>query len=61
MRRQGVGRALIAAVEVWARKQGLKELGSDTELENGSSIAAHAALGFEPTQRLQCFRKRLEP
>src|SRR5262249_49038597 len=59
LRRTGVGRALIAEVERWARAQGFTELGSDTWLDNAGSIAAHEALGFEPTERVQFFRKRL--
>jgi aminoglycoside 6'-N-acetyltransferase I len=59
LRRTGVGRALIAAVEELARRAGYAELGSDTWLDNAPSIAAHEALGFEPTERLQYFRKRL--
>ena len=59
LRRPGVGRALFAAVEDWCRAHGYTELGSDVEVENDVSQRAHAALGFEPTLRLQFFRKRL--
>ena len=59
LRRKGVGRLLFTAVEDWARGQGFVELGSDTEIENTASVTAHQALGFEPTERLQYFRKRL--
>jgi aminoglycoside 6'-N-acetyltransferase I len=59
LRRTGVGRALIAAVEAWAREAGYAELGSDALLENEISLTAHAAIGFEATERLQYFRKRL--
>ncbi|HEX2227698.1 MAG TPA: GNAT family N-acetyltransferase, partial [Candidatus Binatia bacterium] len=34
VRRQGVGRALVEAVERWAREHGLQELASDALLEN---------------------------
>jgi aminoglycoside 6'-N-acetyltransferase I len=57
--RKGVGRALIAAAEAWARDQGFKEFGSDTWLHNAAGIEAHRALGFEETERLVCFLKRL--
>ena len=60
LRRSGVGRALVAAVEQWCREQGYTELGSDVELDNDISLRAHAALGFEPTLRVQFFRKRLD-
>jgi aminoglycoside 6'-N-acetyltransferase I len=59
LRRRGVGRELVSAVEQWARQHGYWELGSDVELENAVSLEAHAALGFEPVQRVQFFRKVL--
>ena len=59
LRRAGVGTALVRAVEAWAIERGYRELGSDVELDNDISLRAHAALGFEPTLRLQFFRKRL--
>jgi aminoglycoside 6'-N-acetyltransferase I len=58
-RKRGVGRALVAAAEQWARAQGCREFASDTELENTGSAAAHRALGFEDAGALQCFRKHL--
>ena len=59
LRGTGVGRALIAAIETWCRDQAYAELGSDAEVDNTASLDAHKALGFEPTLRLQFFRKRL--
>ena len=59
LRGSGVGRALVTAVERWCLEHGYDELGSDVELDNERSLRAHAALGFEPTLRLQFFRKRL--
>jgi aminoglycoside 6'-N-acetyltransferase I len=59
LRRTGVGRALVEAVERWGRERGYVELGSDVELQNDVSLRAHEALGFERTVRLQYFRKRL--
>ena len=59
LRRSGVGRALVTAVESWCREHGHRELGSDVEMDNEGSRRAHAALGFDPTLRLQFFRKRL--
>lgn len=58
-RRMGVGGALVAAVEAWARDQGCAELASDTEIENTDSAAAHGALGFSEVERIVCFRKEL--
>ena len=59
LRQAGVGRALVAAVEQWCREAGYDELGSDVELDNTVSLRAHTAMGFEPTLRVQFFRKRL--
>lgn len=58
-RHLGVGRALIEAVENWARLRGFSEIGSDATLENDISHAAHQALGFEEVERVVCFRKSL--
>jgi aminoglycoside 6'-N-acetyltransferase I len=59
VRRSGVGRALVAAVEAWAKGRGFTELGSDALLDNTLSHHAHAALGFEERERVIYFRKRL--
>jgi aminoglycoside 6'-N-acetyltransferase I len=58
-RRQGIGRALVQAVEAWARAQGFRELGSDVELDNLVSQDAHRGLGFVETERVVYFRKAL--
>jgi aminoglycoside 6'-N-acetyltransferase I len=59
MRRSGVGRALVVAVENWARARGLTELGSDALLDNTPGHQAHRALGFEERERVVYFRKRI--
>jgi len=59
VRRTGVGRALIAAVEDWARSRGFHELGSDALLDNTLSHTAHRALGFHERERMVTFRKFL--
>src|SRR5579864_8103792 len=45
-RRLGVGRALIHAAEQWAMHQGCTEFGSDSEIDNEVSHAAHLRSGF---------------
>jgi len=60
LRDQGIGRALMAAAEQWVRARGCTELASDAELSNPASHRAHAALGFEETERIVTFRKRLD-
>jgi aminoglycoside 6'-N-acetyltransferase I len=59
VRRSGIGKALIAAVEDWARERGFVELGSDALVENTLSHAAHRALGFEQRETIVTFRKFL--
>ena len=59
-RRQGVGRALIAAAEAWAKEQGCTEFGSDALIDNHLSAEAHRALGFVETAQIRTFLKRIE-
>ena len=59
VRGRGAGRALVSAAEAWARTRGCREMASDTTLDNTSSAAAHAALGFEEVEQIRCFRKTL--
>jgi aminoglycoside 6'-N-acetyltransferase I len=59
VRKQGIGRALVAAAEAHARAGGHHEMASDTELENDGSVAAHKAIGYSVIERVVCFRKSL--
>ena len=54
-----IGRTLCMAVEDWARMRGCSELASDALLANDDSRAFHRAAGFEETERVVYFRKRL--
>ncbi len=58
-RRHGVGKALIAAAETWAREQGCTEMASDTWITAEVSQRAHEALGFEVVDRCVNYRKSL--
>ncbi len=58
-RRQGVGAALMRVAEEWARRQGCREMASDTWIDHEESQRAHAALGFEVVDRCVHFRKAL--
>jgi aminoglycoside 6'-N-acetyltransferase I len=58
-RGRGAGRALIVAVEQWTLQRGASELASDALLDNHASHRAHAACGFDETERVVYFRKRL--
>lgn len=58
-RRQGIAQRLIEQVAAWGRQQGCVELASDTSLDNLPSQNLHHALGFEETERVVYFKKRL--
>ena len=58
-RGSGVGRALVAAAEAWGREQDCVEFASDADPNNGASIAAHRAVGFDDVGLVRCFRKEL--
>jgi len=60
-RGRGTGRQLLHAAEEWVLARGLTELASDAELENKSSIDAHASCGFTETCRAVHFIKSLGP
>ena len=55
----GIGRALVLAVEEWARDRRLEELASDTLLDNEVSQRAHEHLGFIEVERAVRYRKPL--
>jgi aminoglycoside 6'-N-acetyltransferase I len=59
VRRQGVGRALLAAAEDWARARGHTEIGSDALLDNVVSHEAHMRSGYAEVVRIVVFRKAL--
>ena len=58
-RRQGVGRALLAAAEAWARAQDYREMASDALLDNTVAHRAHEGVGYEEVGRVVQFRKVL--
>lgn len=58
-RGRGIGNRLVSEVERWAMARGFEELGSDSELVNELSHKAHLKWGFEETERVVYFRKKL--
>jgi phosphopantetheine--protein transferase-like protein len=60
-RGRGIGRALIAAAEEWARARGCQELASDADIRNQAGQQAHRAVGFEEVERTVHYRKPLGP
>ncbi len=59
VRRTGVGGALLAAAEAWARSRGYREMASDALLDNTVSHAAHERAGYAEVGRVVQFRKPL--
>jgi aminoglycoside 6'-N-acetyltransferase I len=60
LRRTGVARLLVQAIERWAGLQGCSEFASDALIANTASHQMHEALGFVETQRVVFFRKLLD-
>ena len=58
-RGKGIAGALTQAAENWAREKGCTEMGSDTWLENETSIRAHLKMGYVEVERLVHFVKQL--
>jgi aminoglycoside 6'-N-acetyltransferase I len=58
-RGRGVARALCDAAGRWGVEQGCREFASDVYIDDHDSLAAHAGLGFEETERVVYFRKPL--
>jgi aminoglycoside 6'-N-acetyltransferase I len=58
-RRRGIGRQLLAHAEVFLAARGFRELGSDSEINNHASHAAHRSWGFSETESVVYFRKTL--
>ena len=59
LRRRVAGRAQASAACIRARRNGHRELGSDTPLANRRSLRAHQRLGFRVAEKLVCFIKPL--
>jgi aminoglycoside 6'-N-acetyltransferase I len=58
-RGKGIARSLVRETMRWARERGCAELASDALLDNTTSHAVHRALGFQETERVVFFRRRL--
>ncbi|MGC6517534.1 MAG: GNAT family N-acetyltransferase [Candidatus Puniceispirillaceae bacterium] len=57
--RQSLGLQLVELCEAWAREKDVQELGADAYLENLSSQQAHKSWGFQMTEKVVYFRKKL--
>ena len=59
LRGRGIGAQLIARAAAFAAGRGFTEMGSDAEIANHASHAAHRGWGFSETERVVYFRKDL--
>ena len=59
LRRKGLSRLLLGAIESWAKQQGLGQMGSDCSIQNDTSQAWHRAMGFSETGRSVNYRRSL--
>lgn len=59
-RRRGIGARLIETAEAFLSDRGFREIGSDAEIQNLVSHAAHAGWGFSETERVVYFRKAIK-
>ncbi len=59
-RKQGVAKEFIKQAEKWAKKQGCKELGSDTELSNADSQKFHKNLGFKKADTIVHYIRKIK-
>jgi GNAT superfamily N-acetyltransferase len=59
VRRGGIGRQLVQAVEQWARARGLPEMSVRSAVSRAESHPFYAQLGYEQIKTQQVYRKRL--
>jgi aminoglycoside 6'-N-acetyltransferase I len=59
-RKQGVAKFMMQQGEKWSREMGCKEFASDTPVTNMDSQNFHIKLGFEKSDVIVHFTKRLE-
>lgn len=60
-RRQGVGRALMAQAEAWAREQGYSEVRLRSGLHRTDAHEFYGSIGYELAKTSHMFRKALMP
>ena len=58
-RKHGYAKMLLEECEKWSKKKGCTEFASDCEIDNVDSLAFHMAMGFEESNRIICFNKKI--
>lgn len=59
-RQDGIGRALVDAVEVWARAKGYASISLTSQVEREDAHAFYASLGYEKVATSSLLRKWLD-
>lgn len=59
-RHKGYGKKLLQECEKWALENGCREIASDCELVNETSLKFHLNMGFTEANRIICFIKKLQ-
>lgn len=57
--RKGIAKTLVKVAEDWAKHKGLKQIASDTDTNNLTSINFHKKIGFIEVERIVCFIKEI--
>lgn len=60
-RRRGLGRALKAALALWAAERGIDRLDTEVTADNTAMIAVNAAVGYRPARGVELFEAPLPP
>jgi GNAT superfamily N-acetyltransferase len=60
-RRRGLGRALKAALALWAAERGIDRLDTEVTADNKAMIAVNAAVGYRPARGVELFEALLAP
>jgi GNAT superfamily N-acetyltransferase len=60
-RRRGFGRALKAALALWAAERGIDRLDTEVTADNTAMIAVNAAVGYRPVRGVELFEAPLPP
>lgn len=58
-RREGIAEQLLQVCESWSKEKGCREFASDCEIDNNASLNFHLHTGFQETNRIICFTKKL--
>jgi GNAT superfamily N-acetyltransferase len=60
-RRRRFGRALKAALALWAAERGIDRLDTEVTADNTAMIAVNASIGYRPAAGVELFEARLAP